>query len=154
MATIETKRVAAIYPLPGDSQGMPPHWASYVSVLSADEAAKRAADLGGTLLMEPFDVMTAGCVAVMKDPTGAVVAVWERKDHCGAALVNQHGALCWNELMMKDTATAFYTGLFGWKEEPIGDNYAVFMNGERPAGGMILIDAEMDPVPPNWSAYF
>lgn len=155
LATIETKRVAAIYPLPGDSQGMPSHWVSYVSILSADEAAKRAADLGGTLLMEPFDVMTAGRMAVIKDPTGAVVAVWERKDHCGAALVNQHGALCWNELMTKDTATAsaFYTGLIGWKEEPFGDNYAVFMNGERPAGGMILIEAEMGPVPPK-SVYF
>ena len=115
LATIETKRVAAIYPLPGDSQGMPSHWVSYVSILSADEAAKRAADLGGTLLMEPFDVMTAGRMAVIKDPTGAVVAVWERKDHCGAALVNQHGAQCWNELMTKDTASAsaFYTGLPG-----------------------------------------
>ena len=71
--------VAAIYPLPGDSQGMPSHWVSYVSILSADEAAKRAADLGGTLLMEPFDVMTAGRMAVIKDPTGAVVAVWERR---------------------------------------------------------------------------
>jgi hypothetical protein len=56
--------------------------------------------------------------------------------------------------MMKDTETAFYTGLFGWKEEPIGDDYEVFMNGERPAGGVILIDAQMGPVPPNWSAYF
>ena len=41
----------------------------------------------------------------------------------------------------------------GWKEEPFGDNYAVFMNGERPAGGMILIEAEMGPVPPK-SVYF
>ena len=44
--------------------------------------------------MEPFDVMTAGRMVVMKNPTCAVVAVWERKDHCGAALVNQHGTLC------------------------------------------------------------
>ena len=50
LATIETKQVAAIYPLPGE--GMPPHWVSYVSVPSADEAAKRAADLGGTLINE------------------------------------------------------------------------------------------------------
>jgi predicted enzyme related to lactoylglutathione lyase len=38
--------------------------------------------------------------------------------------------------------------------EPFGDSYNVFMNGERPAGGVLGIDEEMGPVPPNWSVYF
>jgi predicted enzyme related to lactoylglutathione lyase len=156
LATIETKQVAAIYAQPEEREESPPHWISYVSVPSADDAAKRAADLGASVVMEPFDVMTAGRMAVLQDPTGALFSLWESKDHFGAEIVNQHGALCWNELMTKDTAaaSAFYTGLFGWKEEPFGDSYTVFMNGERPAGGMILIEAETDPVPPNWSVSF
>jgi predicted enzyme related to lactoylglutathione lyase len=53
-----------------------------------------------------------------------------------------------------DAATAFYTALFGWTTEPFGDTYSILMNGERPAGGMIAIDEQMGPVPPNWSVYF
>jgi predicted enzyme related to lactoylglutathione lyase len=156
LAMLEASQVAAIYSMPPSQQGAPPHWVSYVSVDSADDAAKRAEDLGGNVLMEPTDIMTAGRMAVIQDPTDAVVAVWEAKEHFGAALVNQHGTLCWNELMTKDpdAATSFYCGLFGWKSEPFGDNYTVFMNGERPGGGMILLEEEMGPVPPNWSVYF
>lgn len=156
LATIDAMQVAAIRPLPPERAGMPPHWLSYVSVTSADDAAERAVDLGGTVLMEPFDVMTAGRMTVLQDPAGAVVSAWQAQDHFGAALVNQHGTLCWNELMTGDTTTssAFYTGLFGWTTEPFGDTYTVFMNGERPAGGMMLIDEQMGPVPPNWSVYF
>jgi len=156
LATLDSSQVAAIYPMPPSQEGAPPHWVSYVSVDNADDAAKRAADLGGKLLMEPADVMTAGRMAVIQDPAGAAVAVWEAKDHFGAALVNQHGTLCWNELMTRDTevATSFYCGLFGWKSEPFGDNYTVFMNGDRPAGGMLLLEDEMEPLSPNWSVYF
>ena len=53
------------------ARGVPPHWVSYVSVASADEAAKRAKELGATVLMEPFDVMDVGRMAVLQDPTGA-----------------------------------------------------------------------------------
>jgi len=156
LATLEAKQVAAICPLPPEPAGMPPHWVSYVSVASADDAAKKAVGLGATLLMEPFDVMTGGRMAVIQDPAGAAFAVWEAKEHFGAELVNQHATLCWNELMTKDPAAAatFYTGMFGWSAEPFGDTYTIFMNGERPAGGMIQIEEQMGPVPPNWSVYF
>jgi hypothetical protein len=94
LATLEAKQVAAIYPLPPEPAGMPPHWVSYVSVASADDAAKKAVGLGATLLMEPFDVMTGGRMAVIQDPADAAFAVWEAKEHFGAELVNQHATLC------------------------------------------------------------
>ena len=55
--------------------GMPPHWTSYVTVESADESAARAKELGATVMMEPFDVLDAGRMAVLQDPTGAVFCV-------------------------------------------------------------------------------
>src|ERR1700742_861964 len=48
-------------------QGAPPHWNLYIAVVSADESAKRAAELGGKVLAAPFDVMTAGRMAVIQD---------------------------------------------------------------------------------------
>ena len=79
--------------------------------------------------------------------------------HIGAVIVNEHGALCWNELLTNDTGKAgeFYTGLFGWSasEQDMGDMiYTVFMNGDRPAAGMMKIDKNWGDAPSNWLVYF
>ena len=52
--------------------GVPPHWNAYVTVADADATSTRARELGGTVLAPPFDVMDAGRMAVLQDPTGAV----------------------------------------------------------------------------------
>ena len=140
--------------------GVPPNWLSYVSVDSADQAAAKAKQLGGTLLLEPFDVFDLGRMGVIQDPTGAIFAIWEAKKHIGATVLNETGALTWNELMTRDTkkATTFYTGLFPWKTETMAmDNnmdYTLFKRGEANAGGMFEIRPDMGQVPPNWGVYF
>src|SRR4051812_3794329 len=55
----------------------PPHWNVYITVEDADAAAARAAELGANVLAGPFDVMDAGRMAVIQDPTGAIVSAWE-----------------------------------------------------------------------------
>ena len=159
VASLRDKSVAGIYEIGAEQQGTPPHWNSYVSVESADDAAARTNSLGGTVVAAPFDVMDAGRMAVLQDPTGAIVNVWEPRQHPGAGLVNEHGALCWNELCTRETARAaeFYTSLFGWtaaeEEMPTGP-YTMFMNGDRPGAGMLAIRAEWGDVPPHWTVYF
>jgi uncharacterized protein len=57
--------------------GAPPHWTSYISVEDANATAARAEDLGGAAVFRaPFDVLDAGRVAAIRDPTGAVVSLW------------------------------------------------------------------------------
>jgi hypothetical protein len=141
------------------SQGIPPHWLSYVSVANADETAQKAKDASGTLMKEPFDVFTVGRMAVIKDPTGAVFALWQAGTHKGAGIYNVPNSFCWNELATPDTAKAgeFYTSVFGWNKnvQQMGPmTYTSFMNGERPAGGMYTPPAEMGNVPPHWLVYF
>jgi predicted enzyme related to lactoylglutathione lyase len=63
-----------------------PSWNTYIRVESAAAAAERAAEDGGTVLIEPFDVLPAGRIAVIADPTQAVFAVWEAVEREGAAL--------------------------------------------------------------------
>jgi predicted enzyme related to lactoylglutathione lyase len=127
---------------------------------SADDTAIKAKALGGKLAREPFDVMDVGRMAVIEDPTGAVFAIWESKKHIGAQLVNEHGALTWNELMTTDVDKAgkFYTHLFDWGSDTAdmgGFTYTSFMNGDRPAGGMMQIDPKtMGDVPTHWLVYF
>ena len=162
MLLLHGQPVGALYPLNKDqaSQGVPPNWGSYVAVESADDAATRARTLGGQVIMEPFDVMEHGRMAVIRDPQGAVFSVWQARKHIGAHILDEVGALCWTELMTTDTRSAekFYTGLFPWKGQPMpmasGQTYTVFKRGEANAAGMMQIVPEMGPVPPNWSVYF
>src|SRR5262245_27148514 len=92
MARVRGHNVAAIYT--GDG---PPHWNCYVTVQSADATAQRSQELGGTVLAEPFDVMDAGRMATLQDPQGAVLCVWQPGRNIGATLVNELGALTWND---------------------------------------------------------
>jgi predicted enzyme related to lactoylglutathione lyase len=135
--------------------GAPPHWNAYVSVANADNTAKRAQELGGKVLAPPFDVMDAGRMSVLQDPTGAVVSVWQPQRHVGAKILREPGALGWTELLTNDTATAetFYTQLFMWKAKK-GGEYTEFYVGETPDAGMMKIDATWGDVPPHWTPYF
>jgi predicted enzyme related to lactoylglutathione lyase len=108
--------VAAVGSIPA---GAPPTamWNTYVWVESADETAAKVLDAGGTVLTEPFDVMDAGRMAVFADREGAVFCVWQAKEHKGARIVNEAGALNFNGLNTRDAqgAESFYGSVFGWR---------------------------------------
>ena len=97
MLTLGGKDVGALYKMSPEmtSQGIPPHWLSYVSVASVDETANKAKSLGGTLMKEAFDVFDVGRMAVVQDPTGAVFALWQPGKHAGAGVVNVPNSFCW-----------------------------------------------------------
>jgi len=160
MIKLNGKDVGGLYQMSSEmlAQGIPPHWLSYVSVANADDAVAQAKAAGATVMNGPFDVMTAGRMAVIKDPTGSVFAVWQPKEHAGAGVHGEHGAFCWNELGTTDTQKAldFYTTLFGWGTEkfPGPMDYTIFKNGDRGIGGMYKITPQMGPVPPHWLVYF
>jgi uncharacterized protein len=142
--------------------GMPPSWVNYVSVEDADAAASKASELGGETLREPFDIADVGRMAVVRDPTGASLAVWQPGTFAGASRVNEPGCLTWNELATSDTAGAliFYNGLFGWvtQEMEAGDGppYTIIRVGERSNGGarQLAPDEEQAGASPYWIPYF
>ena len=108
--------VAAVGSIP---EGAPPMamWNTYIWVDSADDAVSKVRDAGGGVVMDPFDVMDHGRMAVLTDPEGAVFNVWQANDHKGAQVVNEHGALNFNGLATRglDGAKAFYGAVFGWE---------------------------------------
>ncbi|MDQ6928217.1 MAG: VOC family protein [Actinomycetota bacterium] len=116
MGRIRGGDVAAVGSIP---EGAPPMamWNTYVWVGSADETASKARAAGGAVMMEPFDIMDSGRMAVLADPEGAVFCVWQPKNHKGAKVVNEHGSLNFNGLATRDPerAKAFYGAVFGWK---------------------------------------
>ena len=56
-------------------------------------------------------------MAVLADPTGAIVSVWQPRTNIGAQVRDEDNTLSWNELITPDggKAKAFYGEVFGWK---------------------------------------
>lgn len=164
--TMGGREVAAAYTMRADEKqrGIPPHWNAYITVENVDASAKRGSELGAKVLAPPFDVMDAGRMAVLQDPTGAVFQIWQPNRSIGARVLNQPGALCWTELSTRDTkkAAAFYTQFLGWNAKTGGDGVNAYTEftaaaGTYPMAGMIDIAAfgpRGEHVPPNWMPYF
>jgi uncharacterized protein len=143
--------------------GQPTVWATYVSVADADETADKVKAAGGSVALEPMDVLDIGRMAFFADPTGAVFGVWQPKTFTGADLVNEPNSLCWNEVLTRDAEAdeAFYPAVFDWVAgRPQFDNapegYTVWELDGKPVGGMMQITDEYFPpeVPSHWSVCF
>lgn len=160
MAAIDGRPVAAISPQPRQQRdaGAPPAWNSYITVTDVDATAARAQELGAAVHAPPFDVMTAGRMAVVQDPQGAWFLLWQPKDHLGAGLVNAPGALSWNELGSPDVdaSASFYGELLGWTTTPMegaDPPYMVIRTADGHSNGGIRPPAPPG-TPPFWLVYF
>lgn len=58
-------------------RGVPSHWTPYVRVDDIDDAARRAVDHGGTVLVRPFVVSGIARIALISDAIGAHVGLWQ-----------------------------------------------------------------------------
>jgi predicted enzyme related to lactoylglutathione lyase len=74
------------------------------------------------VLIGPLDALPAGRLAVLSDPAGAVISVWEARAREGAQLINEPGARTMSSLHTSDPegARTFYESLFGWQPESFG----------------------------------
>lgn len=157
-AMLRGKPVAGVMPLM--QEGQPPAWSTYVSVEDADATAAKVREAGGSVLVEPMDVLDLGRMAVFMDTTGAVFGIWQPGSFVGAEVVNEANALVWNEINTRDVeaAKAFYGKVFGWsydEREFETGNYVSLKAGDDTVGGMIDITGRVpDEVPNHWLAYF
>ena len=158
MFLLAGKRVCAAGP--AMDPNAPEAWTTYINVTDADATAAAVKEAGGSTLAGPFDVMTAGRMAVFMDDGGAVISAWQAGDHTGAEIVNEPVSLTWNELASSDVekSKAFYGRVFGWVPETttMGDfTYTEFKVDGRSIGGMTAL-GPMHPAgtPPHWLAYF
>jgi uncharacterized protein len=161
MFKLDGESAAAAYTLRKDQRehGVPPHWMLYIATDNADDSARRAKELGATIIAEPFDVMDVGRMAVVQDPTGAMFCLWEPKKHSGITTKSEDGAFCWADLNTPDVARAseFYSKLFGWsleKGEKDSSGYLHIKNGDQYIGGIPPAEHRDPNAPPNWLLYF
>jgi hypothetical protein len=152
-------RVAGVGPMMMEG-AHPAVWTTYLASSDVDSASKSVADAGGTVVGPAMDVMDFGRMAVVSDPSRATFGLWQAGKHIGTELVNEPGALMWNELLTRDYegAKQFYTSVFGYTYTEIGDEafrYSTVEVDGGTVGGLGLLPAEVpDEVPPHWLTYF
>lgn len=161
MFQLQGKDVAGVGQMMADmkAQGMPPYWNSYVNVDDIEAVAKKTSDLGGQVVMPVMQVMEAGWLAYIQDPTGGTLGLWQKNQHFGAGLVNVPHTFCWNEFATRDIEKAkdFFGQLFGWE---FADNpksptkYYIIKNKGKENGGLMQMDERWGEMPPAWMVYF
>jgi predicted enzyme related to lactoylglutathione lyase len=141
--------------------GQPTAWSVYVKTDNAAETVKKAAEAGGKVLMEPFAVMDQGTMAVVADPSGAVISLWQPDKMSGAELFNTPNSFSWSELHTRDITGSrdFYTKVFPWAAQvnamPGAGEYTEWQVDGRSIGGGMAMGPEMPAsVPPHWLVYF
>ena len=139
--------------------GVLPHWLAFISVESADRIAERAAELGGSVVVPPTEVLELGRMVVLEDPDGARIAAWEPRKHAGFQTARAPGFPFWLELVSSDPerAIGFLTELFGWTPNTLDlgtGPYTLLTNGETPVAGISSASAQAEAPPPGWLVYF
>jgi predicted enzyme related to lactoylglutathione lyase len=120
-------------------------WTTYVTVANADDAADRTRAHGGEVRFGPVDAGPAGRSAIIVDPQGAEVGLWQQGKRLGAEHVNQPGGWVFSDLVTPDPGAArpFYEAMFGWEARPIELGGAAATMWCVPGYGDAL--AEIDP---------
>ena len=147
-------QVAGLAPVWGDTDGSV--WSTYVASADADQTCAAAAQNGGEVVMDAMDVLEAGRMAVLRDPAGAQVSVWQPGEHRGYEVHGEPGAPIWSELMTRDLAAAraFYQAVFGWsaqQQDFDGVPYTVWKRREQPVAGALEMDERWpEAAEPRW----
>jgi hypothetical protein len=156
MCLVNDVPVAGLMPGQADLEAEPAFWNTYLATRDVAAAARAADQHGGKLVMSPTEVMNAGRMAYVVDPTGAAVGLWQGRTHAGFGLWGEPGAVGWSELVTPDgmTADAFYQLIFGYdQQQQIGGgdyDYSVWKTGgERVCGRWQTTD-----LPAQWVTYF
>jgi uncharacterized protein len=130
----------------------PPHWLSHIRVENVDESVEKANRAGGKLAAGPFEMGEVGRMAIIADPQGAYVSVYQPEGEDSAA----EGVFVWDELGTTDAdgAQRFYEDVFGWTTSDMGPDYGgyrVFNRGETGIAGVMTLPD--DSAPPHWKPY-
>lgn len=134
--------------------GQLPTWSLYISTDDITATVREVAKQGGTVLIRPTAVWTAGTMAVCLDPTGARFSLWQPGDDAGAEIMGTPTSFTWGELSSPDPAEAerFYNAVFGWEPKSDGE-YTEFVlpSVGRSVTGMVPTQGSASP---EWTVCF
>lgn len=141
--------------------GSPDVWNTYLSTAELDATVGAATEAGATVLAPAMQVADLGSMAMLRDPAGAVIGLWQPGSHTGFGKYNEPGSVTWDEVHSKDfqASVDFYQAVFGWQVEKTSDSddfryFSGQIGGESVAGMMDSKAFLPDEVPSHWAVYF
>lgn len=160
------KAVAGAMGKSGPEDG-PDEWTVYLASPDARATAEAAVGYGGAVSVPAMDVGDLGTMAVLSDPAGAGIGIWQANTFAGIETepMGEHemwrnGAPGWFELHTPeyDRTLAFYREVFGWSDvfELPGEFRYSTIHSDHPMRGGVM-DASAVPaeaVLPGWGVYF
>lgn len=135
----------------------PDGWTTYLHTADITATIAKATAAGGVNCVAPMEIKDKGRMALLTDPTGAVIGLWQPTGHDGFEVVNEAGAPVYFQLTTHDygKAVGFYREAFGWQTETVSDidefrySTAIF-DGEALLGVMDGTRDLPEGVPSNW----
>lgn len=163
--TRDGERVAGCMPAMPDSPA--DVWTVYLASEDAEKTCKAVLAAGGTVHAPAMDVEDLGRMAVVADPSGVPMGIWQPGTHPGLLTLAEPGHAAWFELLTRDhdATLGFCRDVFGWQPQPVADSeefrYTVgHVDGVEEAGvmsagghrpeGSTGVDAT---APAQWSVY-
>ena len=141
--------------------GPPNIWSIYLSIDDAEKAVEVATTNGAQVIAPTMDVAGLGTMAVLIDPTGAAIGMWQPGTFGGITVLAEPGTPGWFELLTRDHAGAveFYRAVFGWDTRAMSDTdefrYTTANNGDDQLAGVMDASSFLpEGVPAHWSVYF
>ncbi len=145
----------------GPEMNAPDGWCTYISTADIDTTVTAVTNAGGKVMSPAMAVGDLGSMAIVVDPVGAVVGLWQPGSHIGFTKYNEPGSVTWDEHHSKDFAasTDFYVNVFGWQIEKTSDTdefryYQGQIDGQTVAGLMDSHSFLPAEIPSHWAVYF
>lgn len=149
--------------MPSMPDSGPDRWTVYLATDDAVKTVDAAIANGGQAIVPAMDVGDIGSMAVVIDPGGAGIGMWQPKEFPGFTLVTEPGAPSWFELHTANYAAVleFYRNVFRWDTQPLSDTpefrYTVVTHGDDTLAGVLdasSAGSSSGGEPPGWSVYF
>jgi predicted enzyme related to lactoylglutathione lyase len=141
--------------------GTPDQWNTYLATQDIDASIAAATERGATLVVPAMVVADQGSMALLIDPAGGAVGLWQSDKHIGFTKYGEPGSVVWDELQSKDFGTAkeFYAEVFGWTYDVTSDTegfrYLTAKVGDDQVAGLLDAAPFLPPeVPSHWAVYF
>lgn len=154
--------VAGCMPKVAGVPGMegPDLWGIYLSAEDAKSTVESALSHGASLREGPTDIADLGVEAILDDPSGARIGLWQARQFAGTSAFGVPGTPAYFELLTRGYAgaVAFYRDVFGWQGREVSDTdefrlTALQDGGETIAGIMDASRFLPAGEPDHWGTY-
>ena len=139
----------------------PDAWSVYLAVRDAAATVDAAVAQGSAVIVPATQVGPLGTMAVVTDPGGAAIGLWQPGEHRGFGIIDEPGAPSWFELHTRayDVSVQFYRDVFAWPAHTVGDSpefrYTTYGKDETALAGIMDASAFLPAgVPSYWGVYF